>query len=171
MPETWYAHPNDLIGGWSVLNRDHPPSGLNRVADPDGREVATFMSEADARRIADLRNAQAVTADINYANPDVKLIGWALHASYCCDGYHDGSLSDEDIDGARAVLRVLAGRLLPEGGETRTEWGMRDRTGKVYPARDEADARDLAAHHAARGVKVVRHSIWTGPWVEVTDER
>lgn len=55
--ETWYAHPNDLIGGWSVMNRDHPPSGLNRHVDPDGREVATFMSEADARRIVELHNA------------------------------------------------------------------------------------------------------------------
>lgn len=55
--ETWYAHPNDLIGGWSVMNRDYPPSGLNRVTDPGGREVATFMSEADARRIAALHNA------------------------------------------------------------------------------------------------------------------
>lgn len=122
--ETWYAHPNDLIGGWSVLNRNHPPSRLNRATDPDGREVATFMSEADARRIAELHNAE------------------------------------------------VAGRLLPDGGETRTEWGVRSRAGEVSPAFDEADARDLAARRAAVGrpAKVVCRPLWTGPWVEVTDE-
>lgn len=63
MRETWYAHPNDLIGGWAVLNRDHPPSGLNRHVDPDAREVATFMSEADARRIVELHNAATEAGD------------------------------------------------------------------------------------------------------------
>lgn len=53
--ELWYAHPNDLIGGWSVLTIDGPPSRLG--PGPEGREVATFCSEEDARRIAALHNA------------------------------------------------------------------------------------------------------------------
>jgi hypothetical protein len=56
MPESerWYAHPNDLIGGWSILTHDGPPSELD---GRNGREVATFVSEADARRIVALHNA------------------------------------------------------------------------------------------------------------------
>jgi hypothetical protein len=50
----WYAHPNDLIGGWSVLTHDGPPSELDGT---NGREVATFVSEQDAREITDLHNA------------------------------------------------------------------------------------------------------------------
>lgn len=62
---------------------------------------------------------------------------------------------------------AVAGRLLPEGGQTEHGWGMRDRTGKVYPARSEQDARELASNYAARGVEVVKQPICTGPWVAV----
>lgn len=65
--EVWFAHPNDLFGGWSVMNRDHPPSRLDRRTDPDGREVATFVDETDARRIVELHNADG-TASV--ATPD-----------------------------------------------------------------------------------------------------
>lgn len=57
LTEPWYAHPNDLIGGWFVLNRDHPPSRLHRDRDPDGREIGTFLGEDIARHIAALHNA------------------------------------------------------------------------------------------------------------------
>jgi hypothetical protein len=58
--ERWYAHPNDLIGGWSILTHDGPPSELD---GSNGREVATFVFEADARRIADLHNADQGLGD------------------------------------------------------------------------------------------------------------
>lgn len=52
--EPWYVHPNDLIGGWSILTHDGPPSELD---GSNGREVASCIREADAREIADLHNA------------------------------------------------------------------------------------------------------------------
>lgn len=57
LSERWYAHPNDLIGGWAVLNRDYPPSQVNHAKDPDAREVGDFLSEEVARHIVDLHNA------------------------------------------------------------------------------------------------------------------
>lgn len=161
MPETWYVHQNDLIGGWSVLNRDHPPSGLNRRVDPDGREVATFMSEADARRIADLHNAEAL-----YACETCPDDGWG-----CCGSWNDGMDRRAFVAGRRRERERLAaaGRLLPEGGQTRTEWGT---TGKVselvIPATDEASALRLAGRF--RGSHVVRRTVVDGPWVAVDPE-
>jgi hypothetical protein len=46
---TWYARPNDLIGGWCVMPADEPPS-----SGPP--EVASFASETVAQHIADLHN-------------------------------------------------------------------------------------------------------------------
>ncbi len=57
LTERWYVHPNDLIGGWAVLNRDCPPSQLNRHTDPDAREVGDFLTEQVARHIVELHNA------------------------------------------------------------------------------------------------------------------
>lgn len=46
----WYAHPNDLVGGWCVTFVDLPPSqGAPSVAD--------FLSERAAQHIVDLHNA------------------------------------------------------------------------------------------------------------------
>lgn len=124
MPETWYAHPDDLIGGWAVMNRDHRPSALNYDADPDAREVANFMCEEDARRIAALHNAD------------------------------------------------LAGSLLPEGGETCTEWGPRcsdPSHGGLLFVHEEMVAREAVDGYGAR--REVREwpdgSSFTGPWVAV----
>jgi hypothetical protein len=58
--ERWYAHPDDLVGGWCVMNRDFPPSRLNRHTDPDGREVGNFLSEAIARHVVELHNAHGL---------------------------------------------------------------------------------------------------------------
>lgn len=50
----WYAHPNDVIGGWSVMNCDKPPSRIDlNLSD---REVATFVDEDDARHMVQLHN-------------------------------------------------------------------------------------------------------------------
>ena len=46
---TWYARPDDLIGGWCVMPSDEPPS-----SGPP--EVASFASETVAQHIADLHN-------------------------------------------------------------------------------------------------------------------
>ncbi|MBO3736669.1 hypothetical protein [Actinoplanes flavus] len=55
----WFAQPNDLIGGWSVMPVDAPPSsGIPTVAD--------VASESIARHIAAQHNADlAVDADSN----------------------------------------------------------------------------------------------------------
>lgn len=57
LTDRWYAHPDDLIGGWCAMNRDHPPSQLNRERDPDGREIANFLGEGVARHVVELHNA------------------------------------------------------------------------------------------------------------------
>lgn len=44
-PGSWFARPNDLIGGWCVRTVDTPPS------EGPG-EVADFIEEADANFIA-----------------------------------------------------------------------------------------------------------------------
>lgn len=59
--ERWYAHPNDLIGGWAILNRDHPPSHLNRNVDPDARQIGDVLGEQVARHIVDLHNQHLET--------------------------------------------------------------------------------------------------------------
>lgn len=46
----WHVHPNDVIGGWSLMPCDMPPSS-------GVPEVAGFLSEQAARHIADLHNA------------------------------------------------------------------------------------------------------------------
>lgn len=46
----WYAKPNDLIGGWCVMDTDATPGESNRP------EVADFTSERMANHIAYLHN-------------------------------------------------------------------------------------------------------------------
>jgi hypothetical protein len=136
--ERWYAHPNDIIGGWSVLTVDRPPSTLSHAGD--GWEVATFVSEADARRIVDLHNA--------------------------------------DLDG----------RLLPDGGRTRTEYEVRwhdDDGGGIlmderhFPSRAAAERRgpERIGEYGITRYSVHRRqhlifedgSSYSGPWVEAVD--
>jgi hypothetical protein len=47
---TWYAYPNDVIGGWCVMPVDAPPGEANV------QEVADFVTEEAARHVADLHN-------------------------------------------------------------------------------------------------------------------
>jgi len=178
--ETWYAHPNDLIGGWSVLNRDHPPSGLNRVDDRDGREVATFMSEADARRIADLHNTEAL-----YVCESCPDNGWG-----CCGSWNGGADRRAFVAGRRRERERLAaaGRLLPDGGETRTEWEVWWHVGdeggialseRHLASREQAEQRGRKrigeyaitrfTIHCRDHLIFADGSSFTGPWVEVTD--
>lgn len=51
----WFALPNDVIGGWSVMNCNKP---LSQV-DPNKPEweVASFASEEDAKHIVILHNS------------------------------------------------------------------------------------------------------------------
>ena len=47
---TWYAQPNDVIGGWCVMTVNKPP-GEAKV-----QEVADFVTEEAARHVADIHN-------------------------------------------------------------------------------------------------------------------
>lgn len=84
MPETWYVHQddaNDELGGWCVLTVDRPPRTLTgEDVDAGRRLVADFLNEADARRIADLHNAEAMF--VCESCPDD---GWG-----CCGSWNDG---------------------------------------------------------------------------------
>lgn len=55
----WFPQPNDLIGGWSIMTADKTPGN----SDPRKGEieVASFMDEKTARRIAHLHNESLST--------------------------------------------------------------------------------------------------------------
>src|SRR4051812_45170643 len=114
-----------------------------------------------------------------------------LHMSEC-----DAPTID-DCPGCGHRLRVIrgqigalaaAGRLLPEGGETRTEWEVRWYSGpddgialheQRLGSRRDAEVRGpqrvgqygitrYSVHHREHRI-FEDGSSWTGPWVEVTD--
>lgn len=47
----WFPKPNDVIGGWCVMDVDETPSTARRA------EVADFIDYPIAKHIADLHNA------------------------------------------------------------------------------------------------------------------
>lgn len=49
LTRTWYAKPNDVIGGWCVMDVDALPSS-------GAREVACFATLEEAEHIAALHN-------------------------------------------------------------------------------------------------------------------
>lgn len=49
---TWFAKPDDNIGGWCVMTVDATPMEAERIPE------ANFLSEAVAKHIADLHNAR-----------------------------------------------------------------------------------------------------------------
>jgi hypothetical protein len=59
-PAPWFVHPDDLVGGWAVMNVDKPPSQCNPRAGEG--QICDFTSEADARLIVELRNRHAAIA-------------------------------------------------------------------------------------------------------------
>lgn len=66
----WYAHADDLIGGWCVRTVDTPPS------EGPG-EVASFIREEDAALIAHARaDLPALVAEIEQLRAKIK----TLHA-------------------------------------------------------------------------------------------
>lgn len=75
---------------------------------------------------------------------------------------------------ARAVLDALAaaGVLLPEGAETRTEWGVErtypglDPVVIAYPSRRDAELAAGPLGHF-EGRPLMERSTWATPWVEV----
>lgn len=55
MQQPWYAHANDLVGGWSVMNVDRPPSEADyRLGE---YEIGSMWSEQTAKHVVELHNA------------------------------------------------------------------------------------------------------------------
>lgn len=52
--ETWYAVPNDLIGGWCIMTVDKPPSQCDWRGGE--LEIGWIMTKDDAIEIARLHN-------------------------------------------------------------------------------------------------------------------
>ena len=52
LTERWYAKPNDLTGGWSIMTADVTPAD----AGEDVVEVGSFLDEALARHIVEMHN-------------------------------------------------------------------------------------------------------------------
>lgn len=87
---------------------------------------------------------------------------------------------------AHAVLDalVVAGRLQPSGGDTRTEYGVRltwnDGTVGELPRLTRAAAEESVALHARNRVErpgwkataeLIQRTVTTGPWAEATEEQ
>ncbi len=60
---TWYAQPNDVIGGWCVMDVDATP------ADAQRPEIADFTRREHAEHIADLHNERLARGHWHHA-PD-----------------------------------------------------------------------------------------------------
>lgn len=190
--ETWYAQPNDEVGGWCVMTTDNPPTTAA------GRMVATFTAEADARRIADLHNAEsggssAIGQQTRTVAEDAAR-KWALRYPIPAWGLAEGERADRLAETwARVVAGMVldalsaAGRLLPEGGETTVETEVvwlkdgRERDTHTYEnLTDEYWAQELAAatkYGVDLGPRRRREvctwpdgSTLVGPWVAVDQE-
>lgn len=62
MSETWYAKPDDLVGGWCVMNVDLTPGeisdrGVLWARENNALYIAGFTNEKNAKMIAALHNA------------------------------------------------------------------------------------------------------------------
>lgn len=106
-------------------------------------------------------------------------------AALLCDDCDPGPCHDS-ISEAGRVLKFLAnaGRLLPEGGQTRTEWGVRSTGDYAVDCTDADEAHRWAARDVrilcerGRDATLIRRSVqeWpdgstlTGPWVAVDQE-
>lgn len=55
MSQLWYARPDDVVGGWAVMNADVPPSEISRADDI--WQVGHWLSEEAAEHVAWLHNA------------------------------------------------------------------------------------------------------------------
>lgn len=107
LTERWVASQNTDVGGWQVRTASGGP-----VAD-------MVLTEEYARRIADLHNAAGGGRDLTAT----EIVARVLHASGLISEWDD-LYEDAAADVAEALR--AAGRLLPEGGETRTEWAAMD---------------------------------------------
>lgn len=90
---TWYAQPNDLIGGWCVMASDEPPSS-------GGPEVADFSTERLARHIAELHNASLAGDQVTVSREDLR---WALQYM-SVDGRYTRGVKDR-LSAAAEVAR------------------------------------------------------------------
>lgn len=78
-PGTWYPKPNDLIGGWCVMNVDKPPSEVDNKTEFD---VADFIPEPAARHIAALHNNYpALGAVVSAARLALDELDTLIHAN------------------------------------------------------------------------------------------
>ncbi|HZP53876.1 hypothetical protein [Actinocrinis sp.] len=64
LASTWYAKPDDLIGGWCVMDVNRTPAEAQRP------EIAAFTSQALAEHIADLHNANLERENWPYTHED-----------------------------------------------------------------------------------------------------
>ena len=74
----WFAHENDLIGGWCVMGEDKPPSESHAdVADFTSPNEATFIAAARnalPRLLALVREQEAVYVEMER---NARIAGWS----------------------------------------------------------------------------------------------
>ncbi len=142
--------------GWQVGWQAGYLAGLQaaRGAEPSGR--AQVLSPAPVA---------PMTSEI-----DVK------HCAAIAAGRYDHTGPAYFLPAVRDVLEALsaAGRLLPDGGETRIEWGPRcsdpSHLGHLFVHGEMVSRNAVDGYRARREVREWPDgSSWTGPWVEVTD--
>lgn len=53
----WYAKPDDLVGGWCIMNVDKTPAFCN-FFEANEIQIGCFLSEDIAKRIVRLHNGE-----------------------------------------------------------------------------------------------------------------
>jgi hypothetical protein len=96
------------------------------------------------------------------------------HNPCVCGGFWDSvEMEDWDEHMARVALAALAGRLLPAGGQTRTEWGRTNPVGEVYLCclPRQVGVYGCTPHHSHRRVVTAfpDERELVGPWVNVEE--
>lgn len=71
MSSPWYAKPNDLIGGWCVMDVDLTPGQADQMEFAKGakefilHEIGDFLTKEMAQHVADLHNAWLKSKEVS----------------------------------------------------------------------------------------------------------
>jgi hypothetical protein len=121
MRDKWYAKPDDLIGGWCVMDTDMTPGEANRP------EIACFISEKLARHIAYLHN-QWVYEGCEEDMTPVKMVPGKKYGTYHVDDHVSFTVCGVITKGTRAsnYVEVQSGPYfgLPYGDKVTVHFEM-----------------------------------------------
>jgi hypothetical protein len=129
----WHARPDDMIGGWCVTFEDRPPS-------QGGRQIADFVSEADARWMRAVR--PAVAGPLAEVLRDAALLAQSFQAEDFDEAY---IASHPMVTPALGVARVVLGVEVPLPDPV----ASLDDSGAAGPLPGSGDAQELTGSRRA----------------------